>query len=133
MGEEQVMKDRLILSVAIVVALACAGTKVAYAQLTAQITGTISDTTGAIIPEASVSVVNEDTGIKWDAKTNQDGAYTVPLLQPGNYRITVQRPGFRAVSRTAIRLQVAQTAKVDFTLEVGAAAESIEVTESAPL
>src|SRR5438034_2085918 len=104
-----------------------------YAQLTAQLTGVIRDASGAIIPAAAVTVVNEGTGIKWDAKSNQDGIYTVPLLQPGNYRVSVQAPGFRAVSRTGVQLEVAQTAALDFTLDVGAASESITVTDSAPL
>ena len=107
--------------------------RMVYAQLTAQITGTVIDTSGAVIPGANVIVVNEDTGIKWDTKANQSGTYTVPLLQPGNYRISVQSQGFRAVSRSAVKLEVAQTARVDFTLEVGTAAESIDVVDTAPL
>jgi hypothetical protein len=104
-----------------------------YAQLTAQLTGGIRDASGAVVPGASIIVVNEGTGIKWEAKSNQDGIFTVPLLQPGNYRVSVQAPGFRAVSRTGIQLEVAQTAAMDFTLDVGAATESITVTDSAPL
>jgi carboxypeptidase family protein len=104
-----------------------------YAQLTAQLTGGIRDASGAVVPGASIVVVNEGTGIKWEAKSNQDGIFTVPLLQPGNYRVSVQAPGFRAVSRTGIQLEVAQTAAMDFTLDVGAATESITVTDSAPL
>lgn len=109
------------------------GAQFSYAQLTAQITGTVSDTSGAIIPDATVNIFNEGTGIKWDAKTNQSGSYTVPLLQPGNYRIVVSSQGFRGVSRAGIRLDVAQTGRVDFTLEVGTAAESIDVVDTAPL
>src|SRR5436190_21436171 len=104
-----------------------------YAQLTAQLTGAIHDASGAIIPGAVITVVNEGTGIKWDAKANQDGIYTVPLLQPGGYRVGVQAPGFRAVSCAGVQLEVAQTAALDFTLDVGAASESVTVTDSAPL
>jgi len=102
------------------------------AQLTAQLTGVIRDASGAIIPAVSVTVLNEGTGIKWDAKANQDGIYTVPLLQPGSYRVSVQAQGFRAVSRAGVQLEVAQTAALDSTLDVGAASESITVTDSAP-
>ena len=115
------------------VLLALAGATAAYAQLTAQITGTISDSSGAHIPGADITLTNQNTGIRWESKTNQAGAYAVPLLQPGNYRINVQSQGFKALTRTEIQLGVAQTAKLDFTLEVGAAAESIEVTDKAPL
>src|SRR5205807_7569504 len=104
-----------------------------HAQLTAQLTGVIRDASGAIIPAASLTIVNEGTGIKWDAKANQDGIYTVPLLQPGSYRVSVQAQGFRAVSRAGVQFEVAQTAALDFTLDVGAASESITVTDSAPL
>jgi hypothetical protein len=113
--------------------LASAGVNLAYAQLTAQITGTVVDSSGAVIPAAEVTVTNEDTAIKWEVRTNDSGNYTVPLLQPGNYRIGVQSRGFRSVTRSGIRLEVAQTAKVDFTMEVGSAAESVDVTDSAPL
>jgi outer membrane receptor protein involved in Fe transport len=105
----------------------------AFAQLTAQINGTITDPTGAVIPGAAVSVENEQTGIRWEAFTNDAGYYTVPLLQPGSYRITVQTEGFRAITRSGIQLAVAQTVKLDFRLEVGAVTESIDVTDTVPL
>jgi hypothetical protein len=127
------MKHRPIVFVSIAVWVAISAASVAYAQLTAQIAGTISDSSGAVIPDASVAVVNEDTGIRWDAKTNSTGNYSVPLLQPGNYRIRVESQGFRPVNRSQIRLDVAQTARVDFSLEVGTAAESIDVVDTAPL
>lgn len=106
---------------------------VAYAQLTAQISGTIQDSTGAVVPIAEVTVTNENTGIQWEAKVNQSGIYTVPLLQPGLYRINVRANGFRPVSRTGVELRVAQTAQLDFTLELGTSSESITVTEQIPL
>jgi len=127
------MKVRWILSLAMAAFLATSGVSIAHAQLTAQITGTVIDSSGAVVPEAAVSVVNEGTGIRWDTKTNDSGIYTVPLLQPGHYKINVQSGGFRAVSRSGIRLEVAQTAKVDFVLEVGTATESINVVDTAPL
>ena len=106
---------------------------VAYAQLTGQINGTITDATGAVVPSADVTVASEATGLKRDVKTNQAGIYTVPLLQPGEYRVNVQAAGFRSVSRSGIQLQVAQTATLDFKLDVGATSESVEVTDTAPL
>src|SRR5687767_12233279 len=96
--------------------LALAGTYRAHAQLTAQITGTVSDGSGAVIPSVSVTVVNEDTGIKWESTTNESGLYIVPLLQPGRYRISAQQQGFRGTTRSGVRLEVAQTATVNFTL-----------------
>jgi hypothetical protein len=107
--------------------------EVANAQLTAQITGTITDGTGAVVPTAKITLVNESTGIKWEARTNQAGIYTVPLLQPGKYRIEIKTEGFRPISRTGIQLEVAQTAVLDFTLELGTASATITVSDAAPL
>src|SRR5690348_6020841 len=98
---------------------AAANQSTMYAQLTAQLTGAVRDGSGAVVPNAIITVVNEGTGIKWEAMANQDGIYMVPLLQPGNYRVSVQAPGFRVISRSGIQLEVAQTAALDFTLEVG--------------
>jgi hypothetical protein len=117
----------------LVVLLAGGATNLVYAQLTAQITGTVADSTGAVIPGVMVTVRNEGTGIQWEVKTNEAGIYTVPLLQPGIYQINVQAQGFKPVNRSGIRLGVAQTAKVDFSLEVGTATDSIDVTDTAPL
>ena len=88
-------------------------------QSTAQITGTVSDPSGAVVTTATVAVVRESTGIQSTAKTNHDGSYSVPLLQPGVYRVEVQAPGFRRVQRSGITLVVAQTAQIDFNLEIG--------------
>ena len=103
---------------------------VAFAQLTGQITGTITDPSGSVVPNANIAVVNEQTGIKREAQTNQSGIYTVPLLQPGKYSVTVEAQGFRSMTRPGVELEVAQTAALNFTLEVGAASESITVQET---
>jgi hypothetical protein len=127
------MKDKLLRSILAAVLLAIVGTKLAHAQLTAQISGTISDTSGGVVTTADVTVVNESTGIKWEAKSNQSGVYTVPLLQPGTYRIDVRASGFRTTSRTGVPLAVAQAAQLDFTLQVGNTSDSVTVTDTAPL
>ena len=106
---------------------------VAYAQLTGQITGTVQDATGAVVPTAGITIVNESTGIRWEAQTNTAGIYTVPLLQPGQYSVSVQASGFRPVTRSGVQLAVAQTAQLDFSLEVGTTAETLTVTDTAPL
>ena len=105
----------------------------AYAQLTGQITGTVQDATGAVVPTATIIVTNESMGIRREAQTNVSGMYTVLLLQPGTYSVNVQASGFRVVSRSGVQLDVAQTAQLDFSLEVGATADSLTVTDTAPL
>ena len=127
------MKNSLFRSVLLAILITGAGASVLHAQLTAQLTGTVRDPSGAVVPGVDVTLINEGTGIKWEAKTNQVGTYTVPLLQPGNYRMEVKAQGFKAISRSGIRLDVAQTARLYFALEVGATTDSVVVTDDAPL
>src|SRR3954463_13877932 len=109
------------------------GSRALQAQSTAQITGTVRDPSGAIVTTATVVVVHESTGILATAKSNQEGSYSVPLLQPGVYRVEVQAPGFKKVERSGITLVVAQTAQIDFNLELGSSSQSVSVTDTAPL
>lgn len=103
------------------------------AQLTAQLTGTVLDASGAAITGASVRLVNVDTNFTWDATSNTSGSFAFPVLQPGEYRLTVEASGFRTTTRSNIRLEVAQTARVDFSLEVGGSTQSVDVVAEAEL
>src|SRR5712692_475338 len=106
----------------------------AFAQTaTGEITGQISDSSGAVVPRAEVDAANNATGIHWKAVTNDSGYYTVPLLPPGAYTITVRMAGFKTITRGNITLAVAETARVDFQLQVGQATETVEVTAAAPV
>jgi len=98
---------------------------------TAQITGRITDATGAVVPGVNISVTNLATGMERQVAANQDGYYTVPLLPPGEYRITVQHRGFKPITRSGVILQVDQRAELNFTLEVGTLAETVEVRADA--
>ncbi len=100
---------------------------------TAQITGRITDPTGAVVPKAEVEVTNVDTGIRWQTTSNESGYYTLPVLPPGNYRLTVRQQGFKPMTRSGVSLVVDQVARIDFTLEVGGVTETVEVTSTAPL
>jgi len=115
-----------------ILALAAFSASVACAQ-TGQVSGIVSDASGAVIPATKIAVVNEGTGIVHNTSTNDAGAYTVPLLSPGLYEVSAQREGFRPVSRSGIRIEVDQVARIDFQLQVGAVSESIEVVQTAPL
>ena len=93
----------------------------------ATITGRVVDPSGAAVPGATVSVANADTGIKNLVTTDGEGLYTVPLLPPGRYSITVEIAGFRPQTKSGITLDVQQTARFDFGLQMGGAAETVEV------
>ena len=95
------------------------------------LTGTVQDGSGAVIPEAKVTLTNTQTGVSFNVPTNSAGDYTVPQLQPGIYNIRVEREGFRPATVTGVVLNASATVRADATLEVGAAAQAIEVSASA--
>jgi outer membrane receptor protein involved in Fe transport len=99
---------------------------------TAEVTGQITDASGANVPGAGLTVANIDTGVRRKVTSNADGFYTVPLLQPGPYRITVEKSGFQQVARD-IRLQVDQVLRADFPLQIGAMTQAVEVAGNSAL
>lgn len=115
----------LALSFAVVFSLAQAPT--------AEITGIITDATGAALPGAQIEVTNEATGAQWTAVSNEAGNYVVPQLPPGIYSIEVKFPGFKVARRSGVRLTVGQVARLDFSLQLGELTESVEVVGTAPL
>src|SRR5262245_24816200 len=103
------------------------------AQTTASLTGMIADSTGASVPSARVILSSVDTGLRRETVSAESGLYQFQLLQPGLYAITVQKEGFKQISREAIRLEVNQAARIDFSMQVGAVSETVEVTGVSPL
>src|SRR5438309_2126408 len=121
-------------SVTAIVALIALGTCLSLAQTsTATILGTVKDTSGALVPGVSITVKHTESGLTRTVVSGERGAYTAPLLPVGAYEITTTMPGFKQVVRSGINLVVGQEAVVDLTLEVGANAEQVTVTEEAPL
>ena len=100
---------------------------------TATILGVVKDTTGALVPGVSITVKHTETGQTRAAISSETGDYNVPLLPIGAYEITTAMPGFKQQVRSGINLAVGQQAVINLTLEVGAAAEQVTVTEEAPL
>ena len=105
----------------------------ASAQTFGQITGTITDTSGAILVGASVTVTNTQTNAVREAQTNTSGSYVFPNLLPGVYSVKVDLQGFQSKVRNGIELQVQQTARLDFSLDLGSVEVAVEVTGSAPM
>src|SRR5881628_1213765 len=120
--------------VAAIVALIAFGTCLSFAQTsTATILGTVKDTSGALIPGVSITVKHTESGLTRTVVSGERGGYNLPFLPVGPYELTTTMPGFKQVVRSGINLVVGQEAVVDLTLEVGAAAEQITVSEEAPL
>ena len=98
---------------------------------TAQLSGRITDHTGGVVVGARITVTNVDTQIERETVSNQEGYWTAPLLEPGAYRIAVQMPGFRTISRSGVTLHVNQSARLDFVLELGELSDAVSVTGDA--
>src|SRR5262249_35611988 len=107
-------------------------TAAAFAQ-TAELTGLITDPSSAPVPDAQVSVRNVETGINTETISNSQGYYTVTHLNPGNYELTVQKAGFKAVTRSGVKLEVAQVARVDVGLTIGDINDKVTVVAEAPI
>ncbi len=100
---------------------------------TAQITGLLTDQSGASVPGAIVAAQNLDTGIKLTTTSNESGNYTIPGLPVGSYSVTATKEGFKTLVRSPVKLDVAQNARIDFSLDVGSVSERLTVEASAPI
>jgi hypothetical protein len=98
-----------------------------------RILGTVTDSSGAVVVGAKVTVMNTATGISRTLITTGSGEYFAPNLQPGPYTVSAEAGNFERVNRTGIRLEVAKDARVDFSLVPGAINEVITVAGEAPL
>ncbi len=97
------------------------------------IVGTVKDTSGALIPGAAVTYTNEATGIKGTFATTSSGDYVFVNLVPGSYTVSCEKSGFKTVSASHLILQVDQTLRQNFTLQVGALTQTVTVSGSAQM
>ena len=97
------------------------------------ITGIVTDPSGAVVPNATVEVINKAMGTRQVLKTNDAGVYTALYLIPGQYQVVVEIPGFKKAIRDNIEVRVDDRIAVNIQLEVGATEQSITVTEETPL
>ena len=104
---------------------------VSFAQVNAVVSGTVSDSSGAPMPKVEVVAKNVSTGIATTSITNETGSYVFPSLQPGTYTITASAQGFRTTSLNNVELSQNAQVRQNFTMEVSAGAQSIEVTAEA--
>jgi len=97
------------------------------------LTGTVQDPANAMVPNAPVTAINMATGAESRTVTTGTGNYTIPSLPAGNYKLTVEVAGFKKFTQEGIEVQVAQTYRIDVTLQVGATTETVTITAKAPL
>lgn len=97
---------------------------------TGTITGTVSDQSGSVVPNATVSIIETQTGIKHDTTTNSSGAYTVPQLPVGIYNVSASKQGYKVAKQDGLRLNITDVARVDLSLAVGSTNETVTVTAS---
>lgn len=97
------------------------------------ILGTVSDSTGAVIPGAQVTIEQAATGFNRAIESNAEGYYELRYLRPGEYSVSVSHEGFRTERRGNIQLQIGQQARLNVTMQVGDVAETVEVSSAAPL
>src|SRR5580698_2924200 len=97
--------------------------------VTGAIRGTVTDQTGAIVSGATVTAINIATGVKSTDSTNTSGGYSIRFLQIGQYRLTVEAPGFKTANYGPFSLEIDQTAKIDIPLSLGEATTTVNVTE----
>jgi len=133
---EEIVKRRHVISAIVLLAflLALSSIPVRAQQFYGNITGTVTDATGAVVPNANVRVTNIDTNVAIVPKTNRAGVYVASNLIVGTYRVEAEAAGFKRAVANNIALEVGATPKVDLTLAVGQANEVVEVTgQNAPL
>src|SRR5215510_9655956 len=118
MGQEESMK-RIVFTLSIILWISLIACASVWAQVTAQISGTARDQSGAVLPGVEIRAIQAETGITRTTVTNETGSYVLPNLPIGPYKLEASLPGFRTYSQTGIVLQVDSNPVINVTLQVG--------------
>ena len=119
------------ISVTALAVLVCTGFLLGQVIVTGKLSGTVTDQSGAVVPNAQVRVVNEATGVGINLTTNEAGIYSLAAVSAGDYTVEVTAQGFRKAVVRGIKVDVAGAATADFKLEVGATTETVQVEAAA--
>src|SRR3977135_2860366 len=122
---------RAILGMAALLWLALAAGNVFAQTGSGQVGGIVQDSTKALVPGVSVTLTNTDTGVVNTTISNETGAYNFVSVQPGNYRVTAELPGFKQAVANDLKVGPNAQVRWDFTLEVGAVSSAVEVSVQA--
>jgi hypothetical protein len=115
------------IQVIFVALLLCCGAALEAQTITGSVNGTVTDPTGAVIPNAKVTATNIDTGIETPSTTNNDGIYNIRFLQIGNYKVRIEAPGFAVADFGPFVLETDQNAKVDAKLGLSGQVQNVSV------
>lgn len=124
----KVFVPRSVFAVALVLGLAAAPM---FAQTLGEVTGRVVDSSGAAVPDANIAITNAATNVARSTVSNSSGDYTFPSLPPGAYNLKIERQGFKTVESTGIQVEVQQTVRLDFTLQIGQLSQTVAVDASA--
>lgn len=127
------MKKHLSLCLLVLAVVYCLSSAASAQSFTGGIVGTVKNPNGEVVPNAEITITHLQTNKQVQTTANGEGFYTSPPLAVGDYRVEARMQGFRRSVRAGINLQIQQTLQVDFTLEIGAVAETVEVTAQAPV
>src|SRR5579862_167096 len=125
------MRSKALLLICVMALLA--GLPLLAQEVSAGITGRVTDPSGAAIVNATVTARDLDRSTVWPTKTNEDGIYAFPRVPPGRYELKVEAQGFKTYVNSQLALELNQRARVDVPMEVGAISESVSVTGEAPV
>jgi len=122
------LKNVLLFTATLLISAPCAA-QVASAEMS----GTILDSSGAVVPGAKVTATSVATNASRNTESGKDGGYVLTQLSPGDYTLAVEATGFRKLVQTGISLQINQQARVDLTLQLGQTTDTVEITGQPPL
>src|ERR1700761_2332428 len=135
-GMKLINQVTLLTGIALTV-LPCSTSAPVFAQAStgavAQITGSVSDSTGAVVPEAEVKATQTETGFTRTAVTGADGTYVLPNLIVGPYKLQVVRSGFKSYSQVGIVLEVNDNVTVNIKLQIGSTTQSVTISADASM
>jgi hypothetical protein len=123
---------RIRMLVLLTCVICAAGQAMAQLASTTSLVGTVTDASGAVVPNVTITAVNVGTGDTYHAVTNGGGDYSIPFVHIGTYTITASAKGFQTAAHTRIFVETNQTVRTDFVLQVGQVSQTVTVTGGAP-
>ena len=124
---------RVLMCLVCMASVCVLGSGLVWAQATAQISGSVKDPSGAVLPGVEITATQIDTGIARTTVTNETGSYVLPNLPLGPYRVEAALPGFRSYVQMGIVLQVNSSPEINIQLAVGQVSEQVEVQANSAL